>query len=120
MAHIMFTEGGASFDSLIEESRFFASTDLMDTIYNNGTMTALHASRHVFETMLSEGCDHSTIAYAFEKPWKYPEYWIPALFIHGDLYYGNGTKVNMYVKSDVTYDGDTFRVDSSDVVEVEA
>jgi hypothetical protein len=103
MKHAIHMEGGRSLSDLLD-TETFRNASVTDTLNGNGVMVALHSARHVVDTMTLSGYDSDTIAYAFEKPWKYPEFWLPALYIHGVLYRVGGHRLYTAFISDVEYD----------------
>ena len=59
------------------------------TLDSIGSIDVAQATLLVVMTMQAE--NRTDIAYAIEKPHKFPEYWVPALATRGKLYdrYGN-------------------------------
>lgn len=70
-------------------SQTMLDADVSRTMDNQGAYDVAQAALLVIATMEAEG--RTDIAYAIEKPHKFPEYWIPALAVNGKLYnhYGN-------------------------------
>ena len=86
----MWTED--TLQGLYEGSDTLQWADVATTLDSVGSLDVLGASRFVMAT-LEAHAKGDQISYAFEKPWKFPEYWLPALAIYGRLYTASGDRL---------------------------
>ena len=113
------TEG--SMRALYEASETMLDADVSRTMDNQGAYDVAQATLLVIATMEGEG--REDIAYAIQKPHKYPEYWVPALATNGKLYnhYGNRlwNALNELWDFDIADDYHTFSIKVKDEDEPE-
>lgn len=88
ITHRMVSDEG-SMSYFYNASETMLSACPVRTLQSVGSLDIMKATLLVIATMQGEGRDD--MAYAIEKPHKFPEYWVPALAVSGYLYdnYGN-------------------------------
>ena len=104
ITHRMVSDEGSMRD-IYHASETMLTACPVRTLQNVGSLDVAKATLLVIATMQGEGRDD--MAYAIEKPHKFPEYWVPALAVSGYLYDNYGNRIyNAGFGKDMAWDFD--------------